>query len=362
MNQLVIDIGCSKTKFFVFENDRQCELWWQPTPTDINTLLADVKEQYTQIRDMAHYHFDSVIVLSYSDSIVAEGKNGRINDISWKVQQLHKVYADRIPPYTISGKPVNSELSGMAMQLVSLQEQYGLNVIKRILPVSTFAAAELAGDLAWNQWDITHASNSGMWDHLAGYWASEMEPFLEAGVIGEKVVKPSETVVCGTGTPILIGGHDSVFANANDVPYSSKPYLSVGTWVTASIESYFEKRDTHSRTRFVCAPNGTTLEQLCFHVDAGHDLAYDRTIDFFEERMPSNAKTHYPVINIFGGWSEESLRIWGKHPYLKFQRKDTDKTSWLHQQAAKYAREAVVGEHVPASAADSPNTLELGSV
>lgn len=148
-----------------------------------------------------------------------------------------------------------------------------------------------------------------------------------------------------------------------DIPYSSKPYLSCGTWITASVESYFHKRGENSPTRFVIAPNGSTLEQLCVNLnEKGHDFAYDVTCDFFEKRLPE--KMNHAVIKVFGGWAEEAIEIWKKHPYLHFRGVDPE-GDFLHQSAMRYALSAPksnVPLNARASATQSDYYENLGDV
>lgn len=348
MHTLIIDVGCSNLKMAIYAGDRLCEWWEHPTPKAATDILSCVSSLYRDIRDNLNYHLSEMIVISYSDSVFYQAEDGTIESVPVFGIPMQA----GLPPYEVSGKPRNSELKGAANALLYLKNEVGLDKIERILPPSTFIAAYLAGNAKWRKWDITHASNSGMWDYERGCWCKEMSPFIEAGVVDEEVVASNDLLWqerLPTALRILVGGMDSVFANANDVPYSSKPYLSLGTWVTASVEAYFSKRDNMSPTRFVIAPNGTVVEQLCFNAEAaGHDRAYDLTCDFFEKRFRRN--TIHPVIQVFGGWSEAGIEHWQKHPYLRFVAVEPEDNSFLHQQAARYAqiaREVAAGLHLP---------------
>ena len=347
MHTLIIDVGCSYLKMAVYEGDRLCEWWKRRTLTTPTDILESVSSLYCELRDHVSYHFSEIMVISYSDSVFYETQGGKIEHVP--VFTMIPIQ-DGLPPYQIAGKPRNSELKGAGNALLYLKNEVGLRNIRRILPPSTFIASHVVGERDWRKWDKTHASNSGMWNYETASWCDEMKPFIDAGVIDAEVVSPSEILWHDAlKEKVFVGGMDSVFANANDVPYNSKPYLSIGTWITASVESYFRKRDERSPTRFVIAPNGTIVEQLCFSADkAGQDLAYDLTTDFFEKR---NCGYNEPRrVNVFGEWSEAGIEVWQKHPHLRFVQVETEKTSYLHGKAARYAQLAsqeADGLHLP---------------
>ena len=352
MHTLIIDVGCSKLRVAVYEGDRLCKWLERPTSKTVTELLQCLTFLYADIQAHVDYHFSQMMVISYSDSVFYETTEGIIEDVPVFTEIPLQ---EGLPPYQIAGKPRNSELKGAGNALLYLKNEVGLGNIKRILPPSTFIASHLTGVNNWRKWDTTHASNSGMWNYETASWCDEMQPFIEAGVIDAEVVSP-RAVISQECNPdrhdvyrVFVGGMDSVFANANDVPYNSKPYLSLGTWITASVESYFRKRDERSPTRFVIAPNGTIVEQLCFSADkVGHDLAYDLTTDFFEKRICGYTEPR--LVNVFGGWSEAGIEVWQKYPHLQFVQAETEKTSYLHGQAARYAQRAsqeADGLHLP---------------
>lgn len=348
MDTRVIDIGCSQVK----------EIWFNENvmavpkrlPTQLHTM-SDIDVLVEKLQETADDA--TTIVTSYSDSVIVEMKDGELRHVFPKPTNT-LVFPVDLPRYQESGKPRNSELAGIGLSLINYQRQYGLDPIHRILPVSTYIAARLAADKEWNTWDITHASNSGMWDYTTGQWHARMEDFIDRAIINAEVVKPNREV----GNNILIGGHDQVFANANDTPYSSKPYLSVGTWVTASVEAHLAPKDNASPARFVVAPNGTILEQLCINVSAkGHDACYELTTEFFEKRMTE--KVHHPEIRLFGGWADEAYGIWAKHPTLRFKNMGKH---FQHEQTAKYAQNAALAFTYPPSSTESAYGDQLGNV
>ena len=338
MRSLIIDVGCSNLKMGIYDNESLMQWYKTITPRDINETIEILKSKFHGV--MREHQPNNVMVISYSDSIIYEMKDGKIGTIAWDAEIPRR--AD-VPDYQVSGKPINSQLIGMAQQLMHLKESVGLAGIDRILPPSTYFASALSGNDAWRKWDITHATNSGMWDYKRATWAKEMSPFLEAGIVDYDVAACNEYLWTEDKYFWLVGGMDTVFVNATDTPYSSKPYLSCGTWVTASVESYFRKRDRRSPTRFVSGPNGTILEQLCFRGDTCESkMVYQHIYNFFEKRFGD--ENDHPAIKVFGVWSPELLKVLKKHPYLKFVSAEPDGGSFLHEQAIRYMMHPVAPE------------------
>lgn len=334
MNTLILDIGCSRTKFSLYNDETRVDKIVLKTPDVPNkNMIDDIKKVFAE--RIYPKKVNRILPISYSDSVWYLTKSDEIQHIP--------VFSNigeqaGVPSYDVSGKPENSELLGIAHQLMYLKDKIGLENIKTILPTATFVAAQLTNKLYWNTWDMTHAANSGMWDYKNARWAPQMHPFIEAGVINNNVVAPRATlhIEPNIAQQWCVGGHDSVFAVANDIPYSTKPYLSLGTWITASVEGWFKQRSKNCPTRFVIAPNGTILEQLCFKANIEeYEKAIAKTIAFFERRLPHNTRPRR--INVFGGWSEIGLKLWSKIDGFEFVRKDDDFNDYLHQQAVKYA-------------------------
>lgn len=294
----VIDVGCSYIKsYLVIDNDVvNCH----KIPTRFETLKEDVMRCFEQVgRD----HSQSTIVISTSDSVVVEDKDGRVG---WREHDFPAHWMEGQTPYKKSGHPRYEKLKGCANQMI--HEAYAISdfpLIKRILPVSAYVATLLADNPDWNGWDITHATNSGFWDYDKAGWADEAKPFIDAGVIDAKVY-PCDTLVEGnTFRRVFLGGHDSVFTNAVDTPYSTKPYISCGTWTTVSVP-YDMERGIPDRgvARYIAAPNGSVLKQLCFPSDPKELKKSAKKIYEFLSRQFDGVSS-IPKIQVFGLWSKE---------------------------------------------------------
>ena len=339
MRTLIIDIGCSYTKCFI-RSEKEALLYQVKTPNTIPGMLRVLHQQLLKTECYLHYiaheeshdrmlPIDRVMVISFSDTVFYEKIDGSFHQLDYSnFVPAHP----ECPPYQITGKPTNSTLNSIANQMLHLRDTVGLQNIKRILPPSAFIIAQLAGVSDWNTWDITHASNSGMWDYEKARWHTAMQQFIDAGVIDEKVAACNAVVSeFPAGVKYLLGGHDSTFVNANDVPYSTKPYLSLGTWTTASAESEFRKLDRCHPSRFVIAPNGTILHQLCIQ-SSKHSL--QQGIKFLEKKQLS------APVKVFGGWAKEAMSQL-KSDTLKFECVDLTGHTFLHEQASIYTQRQV---------------------
>ena len=321
MYTLVIDVGCSYTKAYVFaESCGRIEPIWRgkcETGETADAVLNSISALISGFMDC-----EKTIVISYGDAVWYENRQGTY--VKMPVEQAS--FVKSLPAYEVSGKPRQKALKGIGNQLLTLAAERDISQIRRILPCSAMVASLFADNPNWKTWDWVHASNSGLYSIRDGCWLPEMRPFIEAGLIDEQVVSPA-TVIPSCRNEVLLGGMDTVFAVGNDIPYSTSPYLSCGTWVTASVESDISTLKPGSSTRFVLAPNGTTLKQLCFKSFKSDDRTADRINKFFENRISKVG------VQVFGTWSSMLS------PELEFHYEYVERPnrSYLHYQAAKYA-------------------------
>ena len=288
MSVAIIDIGCSFVKSYLVKDDKVFSSFRLKTShedlfTDAMTCFDNVKSDESE----------SAIVISTSDCVVWESIDGEVG----VVRHEHPPYwCDGLTPYNKSGHPRYDKLRGAGNQMLDTLQKPGLSRVKRILPISAYVATLIADNPEWNGWDLTHATNSGLYDYDKGGWADEAQPFIDAGVIDAKIY-PCDTLVEGnTFRRVYLGGHDSVFANAIEFPYSTKPYISCGTWTTVSVEYDMEKGIPGGRgkIRYIAAPNGAILQQLCFPSDPEElDLSVKKIIGFLNEafyHIPADAE------------------------------------------------------------------------
>ena len=254
----VIDVGCSFIKSYLLNEEHELQQTYR-LPNEESALFENIMMCFDCCgREGA----TSAIVISLSDSVVWEDMDGNPN---WIHYDTPDCWMEGLTPYEKSGHPRNDKLRGAANQMLSLVDNVGFDNIRRILPVSAYVATLLADNPDWNGWDLTHATNSGFYDYTKEGWAKEAEAFIEAGLIDEKIYPADMLVEGNTFRRVFLGGHDSVFSNAVDIPYSSKAYVSCGTWLTVSIPYDMDQGISHSQNvRYIAAPNGQVLKQICF--------------------------------------------------------------------------------------------------
>ncbi len=286
-----------------------------PTSKDMRDNLEVIDNAY------ANQEQDAIIILSMSDSVVYENKEGQRIWIPAGEPTHPYARLDQLPPYRETGKPQGEILSGIfnQLQMVKTMVQTQGFGNTRILPMSTYIAAHLAVNPNFNNWDITHASNSGVYNYRIpnpndlrypnNGWHQCIDDIIHCGHIGKEILPCNFTLKTPEGIPVLIGGHDTTFANATHIPFSTKPYISCSTWLTISIESEVlpDKEGEPPKwiddgTRYVVAPNGAVLKQICVpspqHRMGKIEVA-ERTLKFLEKHLMPD--TTAPIL-IFGGW------------------------------------------------------------
>ena len=327
----IIDIGCSHIKSYLLIDDRVVNFCKLPS-----TFEKFERDSLVCFYHAGQMHSQTTMVISTSDSIVWEDKNGKVR---WHHHQYPSVWKRGLTPYGISGHPRYNRLKGAGNQMMTLKNS--LNNVKRILPVSAYIASVIADNPMWNGWDYTHASNSGLYDYTTSSWAAEAEPFIDAGVIDEKIYRSDHKIENGSGMrTVLLGGHDSVFANANDNPYSTRTYVSCGTWITVSVETDPDLIPARGRDRYVIAPNGTVLRQICFPSDpATVENAAVRVVEFLRGFNTGVVST--PPIRVFGSWSEKMLRHLELKSGYRYDWNEPNRffgDTYLAEQASKFAK------------------------
>lgn len=268
MDILVLDIGTSYMKAMLFRDGLQIESWRDQTPQGDIDKIVDLALDFQSKATAAGYEINGTIVTSLSDCIVIEYGDGS-RYMYWSNQDT--MTDDGIPPYEISGKPKQPGLYGMAHQLAWTIKSRDLDDVHRILPVSTYVAAVIGGDPNWNSWEVTHASNSGMFNMTSrGDWSSHMSPLLKANCICTAIEMPSAIVGRKDYMPVIIGGHDTTFTYDD----WDEPYITVGTWVTiGKVQDDFDPhrfvQDSHDiiHIRWLMDTHERIHSQLCVKAD-----------------------------------------------------------------------------------------------
>ena len=331
MKIMVIDVGNTHLK---------CDIWHVADGIDNKLLYSNHNRTSRHMPDNLelirtyynHNEKDAVIILSMGDSVVYETVPGKIEWLPYDTQTHEYAHNIDLPPFAESGVPRGQDLQGSFQQIMMLRLRPD---VKRILPMSAFIAAWLAEYHDFANWDITQASNSGLYNYQTGKWQDCIGEFLRKGIIGEKIDKSNRMLIDPYGIPIFIGGHDSTFANATDLPYSTKPYVSCGTWTTVSVENKLSRNWRDRGQRYVIAPNGTILEQLCFKSESKLETA-KRIIDFLDKKFAGIEKR---PIGVFGTWRKDLQSILAmERSYLEFTILPEN---YLTECAARYAAQTI---------------------
>ena len=318
MRVMVIDIGNSNLKIHIWEGNKLIYNHLTPSSPKFSDNLAFIDNAYKNSRQA-----DAHIILSMSDSVIFERADG----VPIRLQHnepSHSYFTGDLPAYVECGLPRATALNGMLNQvsmvktLLRAERGFRKNP-KRILPPSTYIAAHLAGERDFNNWEITHATNSGFFNHqkanphderfpLSG-WHQCVDDVIEDGFINEKILLPQDKV-----GEIMLGGHDTTFASALDTPHATKPYISCGTWITVSRETAVSRKWKDDGTRNVASPGGTILNQLC--IPSGHEgknkaLAHIRKT-FTKYSAP---------IKVFGSWANSFLDVFSNQGVGQFLTK-----------------------------------------
>ena len=300
MRVMVIDIGNSNLKIDIWRDDTLIYNHATPTSDKFSENLAVIDNAFLK------REHDAVIVLSMSDSVIYETASGEPIRLQYH-EPSHPWFTGELPSYVECGLSRATALNGMLNQVSMIKHLFHAERTfrknpKRILPVSAYIAAHLAGQKDFNSWDLTHATNSGFFNGqkpskgdsrfpLAG-WHKCVDDIIEDGLIDEKILGSYDQL----DQYIFIGGHDTTFANALDVPYATKPYISCGTWLTVSRETAVSRNWKDDGTRNVAAPNGSMLNQLCI---PGDTHGKNRALAHIKKHFTK----YYAPVRVFGSWA-----------------------------------------------------------
>lgn len=256
MDILIIDIGCTWTKSVVLRAGKVFEKFVARTPVSANDLMAVVWELVNKVF-AAGYALQGVLPISFSESVIVETRDGDLRLFGPYIPEDVVFPETHRPSYWLTGYP-RDPFPGVVSQLAYI-DALGLD-IKRVLPVSSMVAALLCGESSWAAWDSMHASNSGLYGD--GAWLSDARDY--SFMSGESALPPSTVVgEFPNGTPVFLGGHDSLFAGYPQTP----AYVSCGTYMTVSEPSKFSevhKEVDEVSVRYVEDATGRYHRQKCW--------------------------------------------------------------------------------------------------
>ena len=285
MDILVLDIGCSYTKAFVYRNNKVIEKWRLKTILTADGII-DASRKLVNRADAEGFEFSVVIPTSFSESVIVEDVEGNLELFGPTLP--FEVANAPLPPYIATGYPSTFPGVGRILyHLISLEYP-----IRRALPVSAMVSAQLAGNADWKFWDWTHASNTGIYGN--GHWKKEARLYREWLNINQSISPFTCVGNMENGVPVLLGGHDTLFAIYPD----AQAYVSTGTYIIASEPAGFMSRipEVSDSVRYVQDTLGNYHRQICFKAPGKLTLDVARRIHEF---------LNTPAIRVFGVYAHE---------------------------------------------------------
>lgn len=327
MKILVLDIGCSFTKGYLFKDTLEIIEEYKVT-TDIsspNTLEACVREV---ISNFDNHTYQAIFPLSFGEGVV-------YNNIIYEPTHNRESLIDNY--YEQTGTPTDVKRDiGSAFQSLLTFPSYSDGPA---LPVSTYIASRLANTKI-TTWDLTHAGNSGMLNISQRQWHVELLkkyncqplPFSTKFMSSASIVGKTEE-----GIAIFAGGHDHSCISV----FNPKPIIIAGTWVVISHPeiAFIPRQDEkEAGIRWTITANGGFHKQVVKKVSNPitlFDMNY--IISIYERmRVPENSE-----IFVIGGYGEklapELDRLDSSYKFVS----PTQAEVYQHRQTAKYAFRAM---------------------
>lgn len=327
MQILILDIGCSYTKGYLFNRALEVVADYKLS-TDITSpgaFEACVREVVSKFDS---YAYQAIFPLSFGEGVV-------YNDI------IYEPTHNRVPVsedyYELTGTPMDVKRDvSTAFQSLQTFPSYSEGPA---LPVSTYIAARLA-NTEINTWELTHAGNSGMFNISQRCWAVELlkkyrcEPFP----FSSEFISPT-TIVGNTesGVAVFAGGHDHSCISV----FNPKPIIIAGTWVVISYpEIAFLPRQEEkiAGIRWAITANGGFHKQVVKRVSNPITLPEMKYLISVFELMKVPEKSEIYVIGGFGEKLAPELDKLGS--VFRFIS-PSEAEVYQHRQTARYAFRAM---------------------
>ncbi len=327
MQILILDIGCSFTKGYLFNDtlDIVAEFRVETDISSPGTLEGCVRGV---ISEFDKHTYQAIFPLSFGEGVV-------YNNIIYEPTHNRESLIDN--KYEQTGTPTDVKRDiGSAFQSLLTFPSYSNGPA---LPVSTYIASRLS-ETQIDRWDLTHAGNSGMLNISQRQWFVELLkkhkcqplPFSTEFMSAATIVGKTEK-----GIAIFAGGHDHSCISVFD----PKPIIIAGTWVVISYpEIAFIPRQEEKLAgiRWTITANGGYHKQVVKKVSNPITLSDMNYIISIYKRMRVPEKTEVYVI---GGYGEKLAPELDKlnSPYYFVAPPEAE--VYQHRQTAKYAFRAL---------------------
>lgn len=327
MQILVLDIGCSFTKGYLFNTSIEIVAEYK-IPTDMsapNTFEKGVREV---ISAFDRYTYHAIFPLSFGEGVI-------YNNTVYEPTHNKSYMTD--DSYCQVGTATDVERDiGSAFQSLLTFKTY---TDGPALPVSTYIASRLVNKEIYT-WDLTHAGNSGMLNIPQRRWELErLKKYRCVPLPFSTEFISSATIVGKTENDVIVfgGGHDHSCISV----FNPKPIIIAGTWVVISHPeiAFLPRQDEKvAGIRWTITANGGFHKQVVKKVSNPITLADMNYIISIYRRMRVPDKSEVYVI---GGYGEKLAPELDKldSPYHFVAPPESE--VYQHRQTAKYAFRAL---------------------
>lgn len=327
MQILVLDIGCSYTKGYLFNKTLDIIADYK-LATDISSpgvLEACVREV---ISHFDSYTYQAIFPLSFGEGVIY---NNTIYEPTHNKLFLTEDNYNQVGTATDVERDI-----GSAFQSLLTFPSYDNGPA---LPVSTYIASCLA-KTENNTWELTHAGNSGMFDISQRRWAVDLLKRHKCDPLpfSSEFMSPA-TIIGKTERDIIIfsGGHDHSCLSV----FNPKPIIIAGTWVVISHPeiAFLPRQDEKGvGIRWTITANGGFHKQVVKKVSNPITLTdMDYIISIFQlMKVPDKSE-----IYVIGGYGEKLAPELDKlgSPFNFVAPPEAE--VYQHRQTAKYAFRAM---------------------
>lgn len=327
MQILVLDIGCSFTKGYLFNTSIEIVAEYKIT-TDMSTPDSFENGVREIISTFDNYTYQAIFPLSFGEGVI-------YNNTVYEPTHNKSFMTD--DNYCQVGTATDVERDiGSAFQSLLTFKTY---TDGPALPVSTYIASRLVNKEIYT-WDLTHAGNSGMLNIPQRRWELErLKKYRCVPLPFSTEFMSSATIVGNTekGVAVFAGGHDHSCISV----FNPKPIIIAGTWVVISQPeiAFLPRQDEKAGgIRWTITANGSYHKQLVKRVSnpiTTTDMHY--IISILElMRVPERSE-----VFVIGGYGEKLAPELNdlKSPFHFVAPPEAE--IYQHQQTAKYAFRAL---------------------
>ena len=327
MQILVLDIGCSFTKGYLFNTSIEIVAEYK-IPTDMSTPDSFEKGVREVISAFDTYTYQAIFPLSFGEGVI-------YNNTVYEPTHNKSFKTD--DNYCQVGTATDVERDiGSAFQSILTFKTYTEGPA---LPVSTYIASRLVKKEIYT-WDLTHAGNSGMLNIPQRRWEVErLKKYRCVPLPFSTEFMSSATIVGKTENDVIVfaGGHDHSCISV----FNPKPIIIAGTWVVISHPeiAFLPRQDEKAGgIRWTITANGSYHKQLVKKVSnpiTVKDMHY--IISILElMRVPERSE-----VFVIGGYGEKLAPELNelKSPFHFVAPPEAE--VYQHRQTAKYAFRAL---------------------